>query len=207
MICGRIPANSFAFRLNVQFELPNVQIQMLKFQQFECLKQTNLPESRVEVSRLRAAHALVAPFGLAAPFGSRSNPFFLPPTHDTTMAHNQVNEIDELLKDLKKTPGFQAYLILNSDGVVVRWDQAGGTQMPYQRAVQHAHHVTELYMKSVAHVKELFDPEDGPVENVRMRTGEYEMIVSSLGAYTLAVFQEDGAKAGEGGVEASAVVA
>ena len=33
------------------------------------------------------------------------------------MAHNQVNEIDELLKDLKKTPGFKAYLILNSDGM------------------------------------------------------------------------------------------
>ena len=125
------------------------------------------------------------------------------------MAHNQVNEIDELLKDLKQTPGFQAYLILNSDGIVIRWDQAG-TQMPYQRAVQHAHHITELYTKSVRHAKELFAPEDGPVENVRMRTGEYEMIVSSLGAYTLAVFQQDGTKSeerGAGGTEAGAVVA
>ena len=106
------------------------------------------------------------------------------------MAHNQVNEIDELLKDLKKTPGFKAYLILNSDGIVIRWDQVG-TQMSYQRAVQHAHHITELYSKCTAHIKELFEPEDGPVENVRMRTEEYEMIVSSLGSYTLAVFQED----------------
>ena len=106
------------------------------------------------------------------------------------MAHNQVNEIDELLKDLKKTPGFKAYLVLNSDGIVIRWDQVG-TQMPYQRAVQHAHHITELYNKSTAHIKELFDPEDGPVENVRLRTDEHEMIVSSLGSYTLAGFQED----------------
>ena len=134
------------------------------------------------------------------------------------MAHNQVNEIDELLKDLKKTPGFKAYLILNSDGIVIRWDQkqvdqqledgGGGGEttanissnngnnnnnkqiMTYQRAVQHAHHITELYNKSTAHIKELFDPEDGPVENVRLRTHEYEMIVSSLGLYTLAVFQE-----------------
>ena len=137
------------------------------------------------------------------------------------MAHNQVNEIDELLKDLKKTPGFKAYLILNSDGIVIRWDQkqvdqqledggGGGGEttanisssnngnnnnnnkqiMTYQRAVQHAHHITELYNKSTAHIKELFDPEDGPVENVRLRTHKYEMIVSSLGLYTLAVFQE-----------------
>ena len=115
-----------------------------------------------------------------------------------TMAHNQVNEIDELLKDLKKTPGFKAYLILNSDGIVIRWDQAdnvaeGSSQvMTYQSAVQHAHHITELYNKSAAHIKELFEPEDGPVENVRLRTEEYEMIISSIGNYTLAVFQDDG---------------
>lgn len=119
----------------------------------------------------------------------------LPPASSSiTMAHNQVNEIDELLKDLKKTPGFKAYLILNSDGIVIRWEQVG-TQMPYQRAVHHAHHITELYNKSTAHIKELFDPEDGPVENIRIRTEEYEMIVSSLGSYTLAVFQEDDCKA------------
>lgn len=110
------------------------------------------------------------------------------------MAHNQVNDIDELLKELKRTPGFRAYLILNSDGIVIRWDHAG-TQMPYPRAVQHAHHITELYNKSAAGVRELCAPEDGPVENVRLRTEEYEMIVSSLGAFTLAVFQEDGAGA------------
>ena len=88
------------------------------------------------------------------------------------MAHNQVNEIDELLKDLKKTPGFKAYLILNSDGIVIRWDQADNVAedsssqvMTYQSAVQHAHHITELYNKSTAHIKELFEPEDGPVEN------------------------------------------
>ena len=117
------------------------------------------------------------------------------------MAHNQVNEIDELLKDLKKTPGFKAYLIINSDGIVIRWDQADNIAedsssqvMTYQSAVQHAHHITELYNKSTAHIKELFEPEDGPVENVRLRTEEYEMIISSIGNYTLAVFQDDGSR-------------
>ena len=117
------------------------------------------------------------------------------------MAHNQVNEIDELLKDLKNTPGFKAYLILNSDGIVIRWDQVG-SQMLYQRAVQHAHHITELYNKSTTHIRELFDPEDGPVENVRLRTQDYEMIVSSMGSYTLAVFQEDDSRVRGEAVEA-----
>lgn len=39
------------------------------------------------------------------------------------MASQQVNEIDEIVKGLKKTPGYKGYLILNNDGVVIRWDQ------------------------------------------------------------------------------------
>lgn len=35
----------------------------------------------------------------------------------------QVNEIDEIVKSIQKTPGFNAYLILNNDGVVLRWEQ------------------------------------------------------------------------------------
>ncbi|KAL7477056.1 hypothetical protein ACHAW6_006568 [Cyclotella cf. meneghiniana] len=108
------------------------------------------------------------------------------------MAHSQVNEIDELLKDLKKVPGFKAYLVLNSDGIVIRWDQAAGhPTMTYQSAVQHAHHITELYNKGVSSIEELFDAQDRHVENVRVRTNQYEMIVSSVGSYTLAVFQDD----------------
>jgi len=74
------------------------------------------------------------------------------------MAHNQVNEIDELLKDLKKTPGFKAYLILNSDGIVIRWDQADNVAegsssqlMTYQSAVQHAH-LLQNYIIRVRHI-------------------------------------------------------
>ena len=54
-----------------------------------------------------------------------------------TMAQSQVNEVDELLKDLKKVPGFKAYLVLNSAGIVIRWDQVAGQPMAYPSAVQH----------------------------------------------------------------------
>lgn len=56
------------------------------------------------------------------------------------MAHNQVNEVDELLKGLKKVKGFKSYLVLNSDGIVIRWDQENG-QMSYQSAVQHGEYL------------------------------------------------------------------
>ena len=82
--------------------------------------------------------------------------------------------------------------MLNSDGIVIRWDSlASGappsvpaTEMTYQQAVQHAHHVTTLYNKSVMRSLEILGSEEGPVENVRMRTDDYEMVISSIGSYT-----------------------
>lgn len=103
------------------------------------------------------------------------------------MANQGINQVDEILKDLQRTPGFKDYIILNNDGIVIR-----NTMESNESAVQHAHHITELYNKSVAQIQDLFDhPDDNRVENVRMRTEKYEMIVSSIGSYTLTVFQED----------------
>lgn len=102
------------------------------------------------------------------------------------MANQGINQVDEILKDLQRTPGFKDYIILNNDGIVIRH-----TMESNERAVQHAHHITELYNKSVAQIQDLFDhPDDNRVENIRMRTEKYEMIVSSVGSYTLAVFQK-----------------
>lgn len=103
------------------------------------------------------------------------------------MANQGINQVDEILKDLQRTPGFKDYIILNNDGIVIRH-----TMESNERAVQHAHHITELYNKSVAQIQDLFDhPDDNHVENVRMRTEKYEMIVSSIGSYTLAVFHQE----------------
>ena len=103
------------------------------------------------------------------------------------MANQGINQVDEILKDLQRTPGFKDYIILNNDGIVIRH-----TMESNERAVQIAHHITELYNKSVTQIQDLFDhPDDNRVENVRMRTEKYEMIVSSIGSYTLAVFQQE----------------
>jgi len=103
------------------------------------------------------------------------------------MANQGINQVDEILKDLQRTPGFKDYIILNNDGIVIRH-----TMESNERAVQHAHHITELYNKSVAQIQDLFDhPDDNRVENVRMRTEKYEMIVSSIGSYTIAVFHQE----------------
>ena len=72
------------------------------------------------------------------------------------MASNQANEVEEMIKDLKKNPGFKNYIILNNDGIVIKWDQVG-EPMPYAKAVQHAHLVLDLCAKCKQKVKNLFD--------------------------------------------------
>eukprot|EP00957_Ditylum_brightwellii_P001369 107173-Ditylum_brightwellii.AAC.2 len=99
-----------------------------------------------------------------------------------------------MLKELRKNPGFKAYLILNNDGIVIKWDQEG-SPMPYQKAVQYSHHVLDLCNKSKAHIKDLFEPQDNQVENIRLRTDEYELIAAQQANFTLVVIQEDETKA------------
>ena len=41
------------------------------------------------------------------------------------------------------------------------------------------------------HVRELFDPPDNEVENIRLRTDDYELIAAQHGHFTLIVVQED----------------
>ena len=97
-----------------------------------------------------------------------------------------------MTKSLKNLPGCKAYLILNNDGIVIKWDTLSETNtMPYQKAVQYSHHVLDLCAKSKTHVKDLFDPSDNHVESIRLRTEEYEMIVAQHGNFTVVVIQDE----------------
>ena len=97
-----------------------------------------------------------------------------------------------MVKGLKKLPGFKAYIILNNDGIVIKWDTLSEKNtMSYQKAVQHSHHILDLCSKSKTHIKELFDPGENHVESIRLRTEEYEMIVAQQGNFTLVVIQDE----------------
>ena len=100
-----------------------------------------------------------------------------------------MNEVDEIIKGLQRTPGFKAYIVLNNDGVVLRWDQDGDS-MPYEKAVQYAHHILDLCDKSKIHLKDLFDDSDNQVESIRVRTDCHELIVAQEGNYILVMIYE-----------------
>jgi len=95
-----------------------------------------------------------------------------------------------MVKDLKRHPGFKSYIILNNDGIVIKWDQID-EPMPYAKAVQHAHLMLDLCAKSKKYVRELFDGGDNEVENIRLRTDCFELIAAQHGKFTLIVIQED----------------
>lgn len=94
------------------------------------------------------------------------------------------NEVDDVIRDLKRIPGFSAYAILNNDGIVIKYEN-----MTYKSAVHHAHEVLSLIGKASKYVKDLFDAPDNEVESIRLRTLEYEMIIAQSGNFTVIVTQ------------------
>ncbi len=63
--------------------------------------------------------------------------------------------MDDTIRDLKKIPGFTSYLILNNDGIVIKYEN-----MSYRTAVHHAHLVLGLCSKATKYMRELFEPPD-----------------------------------------------
>lgn len=117
--------------------------------------------------------------------------------HDTTNEQsNAGNEVDDVVRDLKKLPGFSGYCIMNNDGIVIKFEN-----MTYRAAVHHAHLVLSLCSKASKYVRDLIEPPDNEVESIRLRTDKYEMIVAQHGAFSLIALQTDEAVVPEGAVE------
>lgn len=75
------------------------------------------------------------------------------------------------MKRLEQNPGFQAYIVLNKDGVVLRWNQEStSNDLTYEKAIQYSHHVLDLYGKGAENIKDLFDV-SGTVQITTSRIG------------------------------------
>mmetsp|Transcript_11810 Transcript_11810/g.11452 ORF Transcript_11810/g.11452 Transcript_11810/m.11452 type:complete len:131 (+) Transcript_11810:121-513(+) len=94
-------------------------------------------------------------------------------------------DVEETIKELKKIPGFNAYLILNNDGIVIKYEN-----MSYKGALHHANQILGLTGKATKYIKELFDAPDNEVESIRLRTTDYEMIIAQHGNFTVIVTQD-----------------
>lgn len=102
------------------------------------------------------------------------------------MANAAPNEIDEAIKQLKTKPGFSSYILMNNDGIVVKFEN-----VEYREAVMHAYHVLSLFARTKKHVAKLFpDPGEHEVEWLRLRTRLHEMIIAQHLRFTLVVLQK-----------------
>ena len=110
-------------------------------------------------------------------------------------SQGQINEVEETINELRKQSGFRSYLILNSDGIVIK------SSLPHQEAVQLSSHILQLDKKSKECIGDLcgYD-EESTVESVRLRTKGYELIAAQHGKYMLVVTQEAMAKSAKEGV-------
>ena len=88
--------------------------------------------------------------------------------------------VEETIRDLKAIPGFQSYLILNNDGIVIKYEN-----MSYRTAVHYAHQVLGLASKASKYIRELFDAPDNEVECIRMRTVQCELMIAQIGNFTI----------------------
>eukprot|EP01039_Chlorochromonas_danica_P006220 gene6220-6858_t len=92
------------------------------------------------------------------------------------------NEVDDTIRELKKITGFTSYLVLNNDGIVIKYEN-----MSYRVAVHHAHLILSLCSKASKYIRDLLETPDNEVESIRLITKEYEMIVAQHGNFTLVV--------------------
>lgn len=99
-------------------------------------------------------------------------------------ASGNEHAVEETIGELKKIPGFSSYLIINNDGIVIKYEN-----MQLKTAVHYAHLVLSLSGKASKYIRDLFEAPDNEVESIRLRTSAYEMIVAQAGNFTIIVTQ------------------
>jgi hypothetical protein len=60
-------------------------------------------------------------------------------------------DVDHSIGELKQIKGFSAFCILNSDGIVIKYDN-----MTYPEALHYSYQVSRLTAKSSQYMKEMF---------------------------------------------------
>ena len=99
------------------------------------------------------------------------------------MAAVAPNEIDDAIKNIKESPGYQAYILMNNDGIVIKYEN-----VDYQKAVGYAYHVLNLYHKSKRTAQALMET-DNEVECIRLHTSMNEIIIAQYAKFTIVVLQ------------------
>ena len=66
-----------------------------------------------------------------------------------------MSEVDDIIQDLKKISGFHSYLILNNDGIVIKYEN-----MSLKTALHFSYHVLGLIQRASSALRILLDSPD-----------------------------------------------
>ena len=84
--------------------------------------------------------------------------------------------VDDIIRELKDIPGFTSYLILNNDGIVIKYEN-----MDYKSALHHSHQVLGLTGKASKYIRDLFEVNENEVLNASISIlQEAEIIPKSV---------------------------
>ena len=80
--------------------------------------------------------------------------------HLSNVSHFILQEltVDDVIRELKDVPGFTSYLILNNDGIVIKYEN-----MDYKTALHHSHQVLGLTGKASKYIRDLFEANENEV--------------------------------------------
>eukprot|EP00615_Pteridomonas_danica_P020222 CAMPEP_0114388120 /NCGR_PEP_ID=MMETSP0102-20121206/7725_1 /TAXON_ID=38822 ORGANISM="Pteridomonas danica, Strain PT" /NCGR_SAMPLE_ID=MMETSP0102 /ASSEMBLY_ACC=CAM_ASM_000212 /LENGTH=122 /DNA_ID=CAMNT_0001545471 /DNA_START=27 /DNA_END=395 /DNA_ORIENTATION=+ len=92
--------------------------------------------------------------------------------------------VENMILKMREIEGFTGYVICNNNGIVIRYE--GRT---YDEAVHLVSGVLGLYQKSKLAVTHLLNPEDSAIENIRLKSNDYELVVSQEGNFTMIATQ------------------
>lgn len=95
--------------------------------------------------------------------------------HEDHMEH-LIHEIHEI----QHGPGFKGFIIFNAHGAMIRYEGFSHKE---------AWILTNRYNHCQSSMKQLMGPEDGVVDNVRLKCASYELICTQRGEFTFMVKQ------------------
>ena len=92
--------------------------------------------------------------------------------------------VETMFHDVIHAPGYKGYIVWNGQGIMLRYE--GFSQ---SEALSVSSGVTSLYNGCSNSMKRLMGSEEGAVENVRIKTGTFELICTQRAEFTFLVKQ------------------
>lgn len=92
--------------------------------------------------------------------------------------------VEKMIHDIMHGPGYKGMIICNAQGIMIRYDG-----FDHNEALILTTGIIGMYNSCQNSMKELMGPEDGIVENVRLKCAAYEFIVTQRGEFTFMLKQ------------------